>query len=111
MTEIINFHVWADNNCMGINMGRYDTFRSIRLFGYRVLIAVLIAAAILIAGIIISDRSYNYIISGVPETKALSVQSSDTQTVLNIMNLKLEMNTRFISEDIERITRLLAGQN
>ncbi len=92
-------------------MRRYDTFRNIRLFGYRVLIAVLAVAAILVAGIIISDRSYNYIISGVPETRALTIQSSADQTVLNIMNLKLEMNTQFISEDIERITRLLAGQN
>lgn len=89
-------------------MGRVDNFKEVRLSKLKMFTAIFTFSAILITGIFYADYSINSVVSDTPKVAIIKVaEVSSNMYTINFANRKYQLNTYYLSRDIQKIKKRL----
>jgi hypothetical protein len=90
-------------------MGRVDNFKEARLARFKIFAAVMTFVALLVVGIFTADYSINSIVSDTPKLEIIKVaEASSSIYTIDFANRKYNLNTYYLSRDIEKIKKRLS---
>jgi len=89
-------------------MGRVDSFKELRLVKLRMFIAILMFLVVLVVGIGIVDYSINSVVSDTPKIEIVKVaEVSNNLYTIDFANKRYNLNTFYLSRDIQRLKKRL----
>jgi hypothetical protein len=90
-------------------MGRVDNFKEARFTRIKMFVAVLTFMSVLTVGIFTVDYSINSIVSDTPKLEIIKVaEASSNMYTIDFANRKYNLNTYYLSRDINKIKKRLS---
>lgn len=88
-------------------MNRHDRFKTERVMRRKLSLTLFFCCVMLVTGMCVVDYSNNILIMNKAEFGIVAVHNYKTYLEVSILNEKLYFNTKYISRDIEQLTKLL----